>query len=821
MALLERVPRERDHIAFKMLLARLYNAGVKVVSLVICFGVAHTTLRRWGLALLSGDVDRINRAFCGQGAERKVTPEIEFYIRDRFHELYGSCRNYSKKIQEEVKKYFKKEVSAERLRWIFSAEREKLNVGQETQNLEAEHIHSREDEMREDDEKTGESGSGERANSCDTEGEPIGPGERGVSNCLHNGQLATFETAQRPIENDSSAATPNYSLWKGDMPYSGTPVSKRPRLVHHAGVLLFSPWMDRVVGDVRENRNIIRQWYAQVLLGAVNHEQSKMLSFSSLKVLIGPTVRALNHQRGLLKRNCGEHTTAELLKRNSRLLDIGKHRIFYYDPHAKEYTGELKTLKGWCGGKGRVSKIMNLDFIHTLHGWPCFVQHFDSYYDLRERFFLCTAAFRRIMVDSSRSLTWIVDRGIYSLSVLQRIVDMEDHIITWEKGYDRDGWNSSEVCETFICYRERNHREDLLMYEFLWQESQWERDARFRRLVVRARNPNGNEIEVAIIASDRQQEAIEIIKAMFNRWIQENDFSYLIHHYGINELTTRGQHSYSSLEGDLKDRQVRSREYRALLQEKRKLETAISRLLLKQKNHEKQMKKKCEQGERKQEAAQQEYRDSERQLEIYHGSATDEENHGAYKELKAKSKQCGKRLETLLSRLRKEEEASRKKGKELEAEISEKTREVEELEKRILETVTEESRLQALIEEQYLRLEMRGKAYMDAIRLSSRNIFYCLMEIFRPMYNNYRDDHVILRELTRSMGIIQKQEGIIDCQLIPAIEFQPRVRRLVSEFLERMSERINRYFADRYLPIRIRLLEDQSDLFGKEEKGSS
>ena len=205
---------------------------------------------------------------------------------------------------------------------------------------------------------------------------------------------------------------PSQSLWKGDMPYSGVPVSKKPRLVHHAGVLLFSPWMDRVIGDVRENRNINRQWYAQVLLGAVNHEQSKRLSFSSLEVLIGPTVRALNHQRKLLKRICGEQTAAELLKRNSRLLDLGKHRIFYYDPHAKEYTGELKTLKGWCGGKGRVSKVMNLDFIHTLYGWPCFVQHFDSYYDLRERLFLCTTAFRRIMADSSRSLTWIVDRGI-------------------------------------------------------------------------------------------------------------------------------------------------------------------------------------------------------------------------------------------------------------------------------------------------------------------------------------------------------------------------------------------------------------------------
>jgi hypothetical protein len=74
MALLERVPRLRDHVAFRMLLARLYNSKVQVQSLVGCFGIAHTTLRRWGLALSSGDMERIKRAFSGQGAERKVTP---------------------------------------------------------------------------------------------------------------------------------------------------------------------------------------------------------------------------------------------------------------------------------------------------------------------------------------------------------------------------------------------------------------------------------------------------------------------------------------------------------------------------------------------------------------------------------------------------------------------------------------------------------------------------------------------------------------------------------------------------------------------------
>ncbi|MBA7546791.1 hypothetical protein ES705_39190 [subsurface metagenome] len=61
--------------------------------------------------LLSGDLDRIRRAFWGQGAVRKITAEIESYVRDRFHELYGNYRDYNQMIREEVKKYFNIEVS--------------------------------------------------------------------------------------------------------------------------------------------------------------------------------------------------------------------------------------------------------------------------------------------------------------------------------------------------------------------------------------------------------------------------------------------------------------------------------------------------------------------------------------------------------------------------------------------------------------------------------------------------------------------------------------------------------------------------------------
>ena len=68
MALLEKVPRSHEHIAFKMLLARLYNGGVTGQRLTNAFGVARSTLRRWEEGLkerkcrsASGDLFRPGR----------------------------------------------------------------------------------------------------------------------------------------------------------------------------------------------------------------------------------------------------------------------------------------------------------------------------------------------------------------------------------------------------------------------------------------------------------------------------------------------------------------------------------------------------------------------------------------------------------------------------------------------------------------------------------------------------------------------------------------------------------------------------------------
>ena len=106
-------------------------------------------------------------------------------------------------------KYFRKEASAERIRWIFSEELRKPSETQETEIQEAEYFPRPEAyEIGEDDEGIRESGSAERANSCDTFEEAIVPGERGVSNCLLTGELSAGEMPGRPLEYDTSAATP-------------------------------------------------------------------------------------------------------------------------------------------------------------------------------------------------------------------------------------------------------------------------------------------------------------------------------------------------------------------------------------------------------------------------------------------------------------------------------------------------------------------------------------------------------------------------------------------------------------------------------------
>ena len=86
--------------------------------------------------------------------------------------------------------------------------------------------------------------------------------------------------------------------------------------------------------------------------------------------------------------------------------------------------------------------------------------------------------------------------------------------------------------------RARNHSKDLRSYHFEWIEKEWPKNEQIRQLIVRATNPSGNTIEVSILCDDRERDASSIIWAMFDRWLQENDFKYLSKHFGIDEITS-------------------------------------------------------------------------------------------------------------------------------------------------------------------------------------------------------------------------------------------------------------------------------------------
>ena len=130
--LLEVVADKKDNPELKLMLARLYKAKVKVKSLIAHFGYSYPTIRRWAAALKSGDMDRLYVALSGQGAPKKVTREIDAYIRVRFKSIYEQNKySYSAQIRKEIQEVFGKQVCAETLRPLFGELRQSFKASKQ------------------------------------------------------------------------------------------------------------------------------------------------------------------------------------------------------------------------------------------------------------------------------------------------------------------------------------------------------------------------------------------------------------------------------------------------------------------------------------------------------------------------------------------------------------------------------------------------------------------------------------------------------------------------------------------------------------------
>lgn len=86
-------------------------------TLEAVFGLDRKTLRKWGLALRSGDRKWLAEVLAGRCGRRKLTLEMESYVRFRWSALQvEGRRDYRKRLQEELERVFGVRVSGETLR---------------------------------------------------------------------------------------------------------------------------------------------------------------------------------------------------------------------------------------------------------------------------------------------------------------------------------------------------------------------------------------------------------------------------------------------------------------------------------------------------------------------------------------------------------------------------------------------------------------------------------------------------------------------------------------------------------------------------------
>jgi len=351
----------------------------------------------------------------------------------------------------------------------------------------------------------------------------------------------------------------------------------------HVGVLVWAPVLVALAHVVDPAEPLFKQWLASLLLGALNIEQTKFLHWPDLSRLLGTVVRFAYPQRQGLERVATPANLEALARFNAQQIGAEAQSQFYFDPHTKHYTGEQNVLEGWCPAIRWADKVMHSDFIHTVLGEPLYFETTDNFADLRQRFFEVVKHCRHALKwPEERVLTFIVDRGIFGKEVFEKVLaDPALHLITWEKGYERQNWPPpGGISGSSVIERARNRAEDIRSYHLEYWDRTWPKDERLRQLVVQATNPQGRVIQVSILSDDKKAAAALIVRPMFNRWLQENDFKYLDKHFGINQITSYGVTGYDELRQEVQDRQVRSAEVKALREQKRPVRAQQSRLLL-------------------------------------------------------------------------------------------------------------------------------------------------------------------------------------------------------------------------------------------------
>jgi hypothetical protein len=382
-------------------------------------------------------------------------------------------------------------------------------------------------------------------------------------------------------------------------------------------------------------------------------------------------------------------------------------------------------------------------------------------------------------------MTFVQDRGFWGEAFMNAMIDMDLCFIQWEKSYQNDGWSDNYIRrgKTTII-RRKNNAKDRSKLRFYFREQGWEKHAKGRRIIVRTNAVNGKVREFSIVTNDPELSAEKIIELIFNRWIQEGDFSYENSHFGLDEQTSRKTNAYEQLADSLEDREVESREYKKSNKQKRLIERDLGKQLLKL----------SAMPNPSQYAVKARRKQLQERLLVLEEEQSAVKTAGADASLVQKVKGKMKKLKKAFKRNTHLQGAIDKR-REFENETAQIHGELNDLQELMKEMSRKESRLKVMIEEGKVKADTGRKALLDAIRVTSRNVFCKAHDIFRPLYENYREDHVTLRRLIHSSAVItQNADGTVNIFLTPKLERQAAQWRRIRKFLDIVEHRIRQQF---------------------------
>ena len=340
----------------------------------------------------------------------------------------------------------------------------------------------------------------------------------------------------------------------------------------YAGSLLLSEnikkMIDGIVGVNKTIRELIVIWIFGIIVGAKNLERFRYLHQIDLQFICNvksiPSVESMRNELFSLSIHDDTKLSSQFLKKIIEEYTLFGGNEFYLDGHYVEYSGKEKILEGWNTKKNRVTKGYVLYYVHDSAGNPIFSEVLDNYQDFREVISLCNQKLKKIV--GNKKYTLIYDRGGFSLELMKAITETGAGFITWEKGFNTKEVSQEMQNEVSIQFP-YNEVGTYRSYDIRYTETRYVRDnCDYRKIIIMREGKDGKKIHQAILTSDEEEDAAEIIRKILNRFLQENDFKKQKQHFGIDEITSYRVLDYNEL-NDKVDKEVIAKEYKKKLEE--------------------------------------------------------------------------------------------------------------------------------------------------------------------------------------------------------------------------------------------------------------